>query len=140
MSDFSAFFARNKKKHDNLKYVASQDFVDANGKPIEWEIKRLSARDDEQIRRAATKQIKIRNGSTRSEMDTNVYLRKLTVAAIAYPNLNDAALQNEYDVMGADDLLMEMLTPGEYAELSTKVTEFNGFNVSMQELVDEAKN
>lgn len=140
MSEFSAFFARNKKKHEKLKYVACQDFVNADGKPIEWEIKRLTAKDDEQIRRAATKQIKLRNGSTRSEMDTNVYLRKLTVAAIAYPNLNDAALQNEYDVMGADDLLLEMLTPGEYAELSTKVTEFNGFNVSMQELVDEAKN
>lgn len=140
MSDFSAFFARNKKKHDNLKYVASADFVDSKGEPIEWEIRRLSARDDEQIRRAATKQIKLRNGSVRNEMDTNVYLRKLTVASIVYPNLNDKELQDEYDVMGADDLLMEMLTPGEYAELSTKVTEHNGFNISMQELVDEAKN
>lgn len=140
MSDFSAFFARSKKKHDNIKYAACLDFVDGEGKPLEWEIRRLSAREDEQIRRAATKQIKLRNGATRNEMDTNIYLRKLTVASIVYPNLNDKSLQDEYDVMGADDLLLEMLSPGEYAELSTKVTEHNGFNVTMQELVDEAKN
>ena len=142
MSDFSAFFKRNKIKHDNLKYVVSPDFTDADGKPIEWEIRRLSTAEDEAIRKSCMKQIKVpgRSGVTRSEMDTQLYITRLTTACIVYPNLNDKVLQDEWGVMGAENLLKEMIAPGEYADLTTKVTEHNGFDVSMNELVEEAKN
>jgi hypothetical protein len=33
-----------------------------------------------------------------------------------------------------------MLLPGEYAELKNKIMEVNGYDLSMDELVDEAKN
>ena len=33
-----------------------------------------------------------------------------------------------------------MLLPGEYAEYKAKVMEVNGYDMSMEELVDEAKN
>ena len=42
--------------------------------------------------------------------------------------------------MGADILLKTMLTPGEYADYLTKIQEINGFEVSFEEAVDEAKN
>jgi hypothetical protein len=64
----------------------------------------------------------------------------MTAASVAYPNLNDAELQNSYGVMGAEALLEAMLTAGEYITLSGKVAEINGFNESVEELVEEAKN
>lgn len=143
MSDFSAFFKRNKIKHENLKYVVSPDFVDEKtGKPMEWEIRRLSTAEDEAIRKSCMKQVKVpgRSGVTKTEMDTQLYITKLTAACIVFPNLNDKQLQDEWNVMGAENLLKEMIAPGEYADLTTKVTEFNGFDISMSELVDEAKN
>ena len=42
--------------------------------------------------------------------------------------------------MGADALLQAMLTPGEYANYLTKVQEICGFDITLQDEVDEAKN
>lgn len=142
MSDFSAFLAQNKLKHENIKYVASKDFVDKHGKPMEWELKRIDSDVDESLRKACTRQIKVagRANAFRSEMDSNAYITKLAVASIVFPDLNNKELQDSYGVMGADALLKKMLAPGEYADLCTKVTEVNGFETDMNDLVDEAKN
>ena len=59
---------------------------------------------------------------------------------VVYPDLTDAELQNSYGVMGDDNLLKKMLKSGEYAALLNKVQEINGFDITTQDLVDEAKN
>lgn len=141
MSNFSAFLAQNKIKKDNVKFVASESFVE-NGKPIEWELRVLSADEGESLRRESTRKVPVpgRKGAYTQEFDGNVYLGKLTTASVVFPNLNDAELQNSYGVMGAEQLLKAMLTVGEYLNLSGKVGEINGFNESEEELVEEAKN
>lgn len=142
MSDFSAFFAENKIQQDNIKFVASTKFVGKDGKPIEWELRPLTAGEDEDIRRSSTRKVKTgtRSNAYTSELDTNTYLAKMTAASVVYPNLNDAALQNSYKVMGAENLLRAMLSAGEYVTLSGKVAELNGFDTDVNELVEEAKN
>lgn len=140
MSDFSAFFAQNKIQHDNLKYAASKDFVDKDGKPLEWEIRRLDADEDDKLRKACMRQVKTVGRAPRMEMDTNLYIAKLVSASVVYPNLNDKELQDSYKVMGAETLVKKMLNAGEYAELSSKVAEHNGFDTDMNDLVEEAKN
>ena len=141
MSNFSAFLAQNKIKKDHVKFVASESFVE-NGKPIEWELRVLSADEGESLRRESTRKVPVpgRKGAYTQEFDGNVYLGKLTTASVVFPNLNDAELQNSYGVMGAEQLLKAMLTVGEYLNLSGKVGEINGFNESEEELVEEAKN
>lgn len=141
MSDFSVFMAGNAIKDETVKYVASKRFVQ-DKKPVEWEIKAVSSTLDEAIRKECTKRIPIqgKRGQYNQETDTDKYLGKLCVACTVYPNLNDAALQDSYGVKGADDLLKAMLLPGEYTEYKAKVMEVNGFDMSMEELVDEAKN
>ena len=47
---------------------------------------------------------------------------------------------DSYGVKSADALLKKMLLPGEYTEYKAKVMEVNGYDMSMEELVDEAKN
>lgn len=94
------------------------------------------------MRKACTKRVPIpgkRNQFT-LETDYNLYLGKLAAMCTAYPNLNDAELQNSYGVMGADALLKTMLTPGEYADYLTKIQEVNGFEITFEDAVDEAKN
>lgn len=142
MSTFSAFFAQNKLKPETEKLAVSKNFVDENGKPLEWELRVLSAKEDIDIRRASTRKVKApgKTGATSQEFDVNVYLSKMTAASVVYPDLNDAELQNSYKVMGAEALLEAMLTAGEYIALSGKVAELNGFNESVEELAEEAKN
>lgn len=142
MSDFSAFLAQNKLKHENIKYVASKDFVDKQGKPMEWELKRIDSDEDERLRKSCMRQIKVagRTNQFRSEMDSNTYIAKLAATSIVFPDLNNKELQDSYGVMGAEALLKKMLAPGEYADLCTKVTEVNGFDSDINDLVEEAKN
>lgn len=138
----SAFMAENAVPVDNEKYPASRRFRAPDGKPIEWEIKAITGAEDEQLRKACTKRVPIvgRKNQYQQETDYNMYLGKLAVACVVFPNLNDKALQDSYHCMGAEDLLKTMLTSGEYADLVAKVQEICGFDVTLQEDVDTAKN
>ena len=142
MSTLSAFFAQNALKIENVKYVASKRFLDEKKKPIEWEIKSITSQEDEQLRKDCTKKVPMvgKRGQFTLETDYNLYLGKLASKCTVYPNLNDKDLQDSYGVMGADTLLKTMLTAGEYAEYLSKIQEINGFDISIDEMVDEAKN
>ena len=141
MSDFSVFMAGTALKGDTVKFVASKRFV-VKGKPVQWEIKAIDSDTDEAIRKECTKRVPIagKRGQYNNETDTDKYIGKMCVACTVYPNLNDAELQDSYGVKGADALLKKMLLPGEYTEYKAKVMEVNGYDMSMEELVDEAKN
>lgn len=141
MSDFAAFMAGNAAKTENVKYAASKRFA-VKGKPIEWELKAIDSDLDEALRKECTKKVPVpgKRGQFNMETDTDKYLGKMCVACTVYPNLNDAELQDSYGVKGAEALLKKMLLPGEYTELKSKVMEVNGYDMSMEELVDDAKN
>ena len=141
MSDFSIFMAGNADKTEIVKYPASKKFV-KDGKIVEWEIKAIDSDLDEAIRKECTKKVPIpgKRGQFNQETDTDKYIGKMCVACTVFPDLNDAALQDSYGVKSGDALLKKMLKPGEYAEYKAKVMEVNGYDLSMEELVDEAKN
>ena len=141
MSDFSVFMAGNAKQDETVKYVASKRFT-SKGKPVEWELKAIGSDLDEAIRKECTKRVPIagKRGQYNQETDTDKYVGRMCVACTVYPNLNDKELQTSYGVMSADALLKKMLLPGEYTEYKAKVMEVNGYDLSMEELVDEAKN
>lgn len=137
----SAFLAENALPIENIKYAASPRFVE-DGKPVEWEIKAITSTEDEGLRKACTKRVPVpgKKNMFQRETDYDLYLGKLAVACTVYPDLNDAALQDSYHVMGAETLLKTMLTPGEYADYLAKIQEVCGFDTSMEEEVEEAKN
>lgn len=141
MSDFSVFMAGANNANDTVKYVASKRFKE-KGKPVEWELKAVNSSLDEAIRKDCTKKVPIvgKRGQYNQETDTDKYIGKLCVACTVYPNLNDAELQDAYGVKSGDELLKKMLLPGEYTEYKAKIMEVNGYDLSMEELVDEAKN
>lgn len=138
--NLSAFL--NPVKDDTCKVVASKRFIGEDGKPVQWELRTITADEDEAIRKACTKRMPIpgRKGQFSQEKDLNKYLGLLAVSCTVYPNLNDVELQNGYGVMGADNLLKTMLHAGEYTQYVSKVQELNGYDSSMDELVEEAKN
>lgn len=142
MGDLSCFLAQNAAKMENVKYVASKRFIGADKKPVEWEIKAVTTEDDEALKKDCTKRKPIvgKKGAYIPETDYSLYTGRLAAACTVYPNLNDKTLQDSYGVMGALELLQQMLLPGEYQEYLSKVQEVNGFDMTMEELVDEAKN
>lgn len=140
MADLKAFFAQNRVKQENVKFVVSKRFLDEQGKPMEWELRALDTEESEAIKRECTRRVKVGGNRYTVEVDEDKLGGKMAAACVVYPDLNDAALQDSYKVMGADQLLKKMLSMGEYAVLAKKITEINDLNTSLEELVDEAKN
>ena len=142
MGDLSRFLKKNKKTKENLKISATTTLTDENGKPLLWEVRPLTTKEDNALREDCTVDVQVtgKPGMFRPKFNANRYLAKMAAACVVYPNLNDVSLQNAYGAMSGDVLLKTMLKPGEYAAYLRKVQEFNGFSETMGELVDEAKN
>ena len=140
MSDFKAFLQQNALETENIKFPVSNRFLDENKQPIAWEIKAVTSDEDARIRKAHTKKVTGKGGVVTQNFDAEEYLAALTVRCVVYPNLNNAELQNSYNVMGAEQLVKKMLKPGEYQTLLQKVQEVNGYDLTINDLVEEAKN
>ena len=143
MSDLSLFLKKNKVIKANVFFAATKSLPDENGEPLLWEIKRISTKEDEAIRDACTAEVPVkgRPGVYRNKLNTNMYVSKLLAAAVVFPDLLNAELQDSYGVKTPEDLLKEMIDDsGEYTALTAFVQELNGFNITMTEQADEAKN
>ena len=142
MSNLSCFLSQNAIAAENVKYVASRRFLDEKKKPVEWELQGITSTEDEAIRKECTRRVPVpgRKGQYTQETDFNLYLGRLAAKCTIFPNLNDKELQDSYHVMGADILLKTMLTAGEYAGYLEKVQQVNGFDVTLTEAVEDAKN
>lgn len=140
MSDLSAFFAQNAAVEATEDFVVSDRFKGKDGAPVAWQLRSITASEDEDCRKAATKRTKGKSGQQVTEVVTEEYLAKMAVACVAFPNLKDAELQKSYGVLGAEALLRKMLLAGEYVGLIQKVQEINGYDKDMSELIDDVKN
>jgi len=115
--------------------------VKVSGLPYPFIIKSITEDENKEIRKACMKYVYDKETHTRQmELDPDAYNAKLIVACCVDPNLKDAELQKKYGVIGAENLLTKILTAGQYAELLFAVQEINGFNKSLDELREEAKN
>lgn len=140
MSEFSAFFAQAAAVAATEEFVVSKRFKDKDSKPIPWKLVSITEDENQELRKAATKKVKGRNGVYTPEFDTNDYLAKMVGASVVYPNLKDVELQKSYGVRGAEALLRKMLLPGEFTALMERVQALNGYDQDLNELVDEVKN
>ena len=137
------FLKQNKKVRENTEYAATKSLCDENGEPLKWTIKPLSTRDNENIREACTIDVPItgKPGMYRQKLNTSKYMSKLICASVIEPNLYSKELQDSYGVMTPEELVYEMIdNPGEYTEFADFIQNFNGFDETLQDKVDEAKN
>lgn len=159
MSELSYFLAGNAVKEEITKFVVSERFLkpvlDGNGnqvtdtetnqpktEPVEWELAPITSKQSKDIKKICTKRVPspVNKNIVVPETDFDTYLCKLALACVQYPDLNNADLQDSYSVVGAENLIQTMLKDGEYQNLLNKVQEINGFDIGLQDKVNEAKN
>ena len=143
MSNFSRFMKKNKITKENTTFAATKSLVDENGNPLEWTIKPLTTKENDIIRDECMIEVPVKGkpGAYRPKLNTSKYIGKMLCACIVEPNLYDKELQDSYGVMTPDELLKEMIDdPGEYQAFAAFVQEFNGFNTTLDNKVEEAKN
>jgi len=136
-----AFLKQHKKTKPNAFYAASENFLDDDGKPLQWEIKPLSAAENERIKEECTTIIENGFRKPQVKIDTKRIQAKQVVASIAFPDLYNAELQDSYGVKEPEDLLFAMIdNAGDYQNLVMFVLTYSKLNVPLNEKVETAKN
>lgn len=143
MSKFARFMKQNKIKKENTTFAPTKSLLDENGEPIKFKIKPLTTKENDDIRDACTIDVPVigKPNMFRPKLNTAKYLSKMLCSCIIEPDLFDKELQDSYGVMTPEDLIKEMIDdPGEYQDFVVFVQDFNGFNVTLEDKVDDAKN
>lgn len=141
MSQFKLFMKENKTKKENAKYVATVSLKDEKGNPLEWEIRPLTTKENEKLRESCIKTSSSKKrGNADVSFNSTLYLAKMVATSVVYPNLSEAQLQDSYGVMTPEDLLKELVdNPAEYQDLIDFVSDFNGYEKTLEEKIEEAK-
>lgn len=137
---FDAFLKTNKIEKENELIPVSKSFVDEDGKPILWEVRQLSNDEMKYIKKTCVKQNRDKRGNVTVETDTDKMIGLMAATSTVYPDLKNAELQNSYGVMGEVALLEAMLSAGELLAYQQEINRINGFDVSFDDKVEEAKN
>ena len=141
MTNMEVFLKQNAVQKENKKVAVSERFKDEDGKVVEWEIRPLTAQEDQILREANTeiKELKGKKGQLFPQLDSNKYSAMLIAACVVFPDLQNQELQDSYGVKNKPDLLTAMLFPGEFQDLFSEVQKINGFK-TLEDLTEEAKN
>ena len=143
MSKFSRFMRANKVEKKNERYAPTRSLCDENGKPLEWEFKHITSKENEALRDECTIEVPVtgKPNMFRPRVQSGKYIRKMIVASVVMPDLYDKELQDSYGVMTPEDLVLAMVDdPGEYNDLAAFVQKFQGFDVDLGDKVKKAKN
>lgn len=143
MSNFSRFMKANKIAKKNENYAPTVSLLDEDGKPVEWEFKHLSSKENEDLREACTYEVQVTGKPNiyRPKLNTSKYISRIICTSVVVPDLYDSGLQDSYDVKTPEDLLFAMVDdPGEYADLAAWIQKFQGFTKTLDDKVEEAKN
>ena len=141
MNNLSAFMRANVDQIENHKYAASPRIHGEDGKPMEWEICCISADEYARIRSSCIRQVPRpgKKNQYTQQLDTYTFQAKVAARCTVFPDLNNAALQNDWGVAKPEELIGKLLIGGEFDDYVTEVFQVNGFK-SEDDLVAEAKN
>lgn len=143
MSEFKRFMKENKVVKENEKYAPTVSLRDENGKPLEWEFKHITSRENETIRDTCTTEVQVTGklNMFRPKVDTAKYIVKMIAASTVFPDLYDKELQDSYGVMTPEELVYALVDDaGEYQDFGLWMQKFQGFTKSFEDKVEEAKN
>ncbi|TCM93136.1 XkdN-like tail assembly chaperone [Paenibacillus sp. BK033] len=123
---------------DNLteEIIVSPRFKDADGLPLKFTIKAMTSQEFEEIRKSATE---IRKGR-KVEFDAQKFNLRAVINHTIVPDFKDAASIQKLGCRTPDEYVQKVLLAGEMSTIVSKIQELSGFDVGMNELIDEAKN
>lgn len=111
--------------------VVGDRFKDEEGKDLIFTIRTLSNAQLDRCRDIA------RNGN---KFDTGKFNAKVAIEGCIVPNFKDAESITQRGLHKAEEYINDVLLPGEIDIISLEIQRLCGYNVSINELIKEAKN
>jgi len=133
-ADLAAFLRCNVRSGLQVEVELSERFKAADGGTVKFLLRAVTEAENQELKRAACRE---KNG--RVYLDRERYEAALVVASCVRPNFKSSALQADWGVVGAVDLLRKMLLAGEYERLVKEVRRVCGFDVPTESLAVDLK-
>ncbi|URN94640.1 MAG: XkdN-like protein [Candidatus Pristimantibacillus lignocellulolyticus] len=123
---------------DNLveEVTISPRFKDKKGNLMPFKIKAMTNKEFDEIRKACTM---VKKGR-KVEFDAQKFNIKMVINHTITPDFKHADSIKKLGCATADDYVQRVLLSGEVTTLAAKIQELSGFDVDMEELVEESKN
>ncbi len=134
--NFQEFLNKGKSvKGITKKIVLGDRFKDENGKDFYFTVKALTSDQLEAYREQATS---YPNG--KYSFNATKFSTKIVIEGCKYPNFKDMESIKERGCHSPEEYLRDVLLPGEIDILSREIQTLCGYNISVNELIEEAKN
>lgn len=118
----------------NTKFVLSDAFVNDEGKPLEWEMRQIGAKEGVELARETEGMAAVES------------MLHYVAASLVVPNLKSQEIVNAFaeerngKIMSPAEILSELVTDGELGKLIDIYSQHNRTTLNFAELVEEAKN
>lgn len=130
--NFQEFLNKGKSvKGITKKIVVGDRFKDESGKDFYFTIKTLSAEQLDRYRNQARGE---------NSFNADKFNIKVVIEGCKYPNFKDVESIKLRGCHNAEEYIKDVLLPGEIDIISLQVQKLCGYNVSVNELIEEAKN
>lgn len=122
------------KRKENIRFVLSDSFADEQGNPLEWEMRQIRAKEGMEISRDC-------EGTPDIETMAHYIAEALVMPNLKSTEIVDAmAQEHNGKIMSPAEILLELVTDGEFAKLVRIYNQHNQATMDFQELKEEAKN
>ncbi|BFH65066.1 MULTISPECIES: phage tail assembly chaperone [Paenibacillus] len=136
MMNLQDFLNANPVENLTEEVAISPRFKDEQGNPLKFMIKAMTPAEFEEIRKKATQ---IKKGKN-IEFDSQKFNLSIAINNTINPDFKNADSIKKLGVATPEDYIQRVLLAGELSTLVQKINELSGFDVGMNELVDEVKN
>ncbi|MDL2318546.1 phage portal protein [Eubacteriales bacterium OttesenSCG-928-A19] len=144
--DMSVFFPENLSApcEELISYAPSPKFMrDKAGNAIEWRLRYLTSDEEPDLRKRCHKKVPVtgRRGQFTEDFDGTKYVMLVALECTVFPDLKDVKLQDKYGVKGEEELIRKLLwRSGDLLRYMNYVSEMNGLDLSLEEVVEDEKN
>lgn len=143
VNDLSFFMPGAAEEVEEVLRLVSRRFKDKEGKLIPFRFKPVTTTRIDELEKLHT--VPVYSGSRRRKtgerVDQSRFMAHIAVESTVYPNFKSAELRKAYSDQDPIEVAKKMLhVGGEYSEWLQIANEINGFDDSLEELEEAAKN
>lgn len=140
MSLLQDFLAENANV-DNItdEVIISPRFKDKEGKLLKFKIRAMTGDEFSAFQKASSK-IDMTGKKRETRFDSNKYYTMAIVNCCLDPDFKNAEFLKKIGAITPEQAISKTLLPGEVVELGTQINTLSGFDVDINEEIENAKN
>lgn len=141
VNDISVFMPGQAEKTEEVEIPISRRFKNAEGKVIPFVFKPITTERVDEIEKQSMKMVKQKGRHIGQELDQARFMARIAVESTVYPNFKSEQFRRAYKTEDPIEVAKKVLNvAGEYSTWLSKASEVNGFDDTLEDLEELAKN